>query len=164
MFTFLAIVSIICLFVGLFKPQIFKLQSKKNVVYVFGLAFFVIISIGSTLNFSNSSGPVNTSPEPVKPQTAHIGDEAYLRTSTSTTGTVLVATTRENLKQIVKSSIAGDTVGLMNTVRYNQAFLVNEGTKVKIIDSEVGVRQIRILEGDKIDQSAWVPMEFISLK
>ena len=43
----------------------------------------------------------------------------------------------------------------------DKIFFVKTGTKVLVIDRETFSRQVRILEGENIGRSGWVPFEFI---
>lgn len=67
----------------------------------------------------------------------------------------------ETEKAVIKASIANDTYGMAEVVSSGKAFLVSNCTKVKVIDQNVGSRKIRILEGEQLSKSGWVPMEFV---
>lgn len=67
-------------------------------------------------------------------------------------------------EEVVKLSVAKDEIGLSKLVLSGRAVLVPGGTKVKVIEVNgiLDVKcRIRILEGDEIGQSGWVPANFI---
>lgn len=88
-----------------------------------------------------------------------LGDEGYLRVSSGDIVTVLK--TKEAQEQFMKSAIANDTYGMAKLVAEGQGFNVPVGTKVKVIDSEFGIRKVRILDGEHAMEDGWVPKEFI---
>lgn len=118
------------------------------------LLFIVAIFGGS----SGSSSPAVAQPVAVSTKVA-VGEEGYIKFPSAN---ITIATTQEGFKQIVKSSIANDDRGIAELIYSKNAFLVANGTKVLVIDSAVGARKIRILEGDKINETGWTAMEFIS--
>ncbi len=87
------------------------------------------------------------------------GDEGYLRVSNSEIVTVLK--TEELQEQFMKSGLANDTYGMAKIIADGGGFNVPVGTKVLVIDSEVGVRKVRVLTGDHAMQEGWVAKEFV---
>lgn len=110
------------------------------------IAFF---AVGLIASWDTSSGP-----ERIK-----TGQEGILEISGQ--GEVLVATTKENLGKIVHTATVKDDLGIAQMVLAGQAYLVDKGTKVLVIDTTLTASQIRILEGEEIGSSGWVPEEFV---
>ncbi|TSC83227.1 MAG: hypothetical protein G01um101419_137 [Parcubacteria group bacterium Gr01-1014_19] len=114
-------------------------------------------------------GSISSSPQQsVKTQSVvSIGGEGVLRSSDDPSGTVFLATTPEALNQLTKTIIAKDAVGLLQLAIEGKAFGVTNGTRIKVIDSGVGTRGVRIVQGvnpvdqDKIGRSGWVPYEWV---
>ncbi len=78
-----------------------------------------------------------------------------------TQGVVLVATNKGNLEQIVRLSGVRDTTGVTQMVLAGQAFFVDRGTRVLVIDTTFSDSNVRILDGESAGRSGWVPEEFV---
>jgi hypothetical protein len=125
--------------------------------------FIAAISSTSKKESSNSNLSPSTNTGQSNNTKLKIGDEGFLRISNSQDN-VLLAVTEKNFDELVKSSIANDITGITQMVLNNGAFYVPAGTKVLIIDSSVGGRKVRILEGERLGDTGWVPFEFIVAK
>lgn len=97
-----------------------------------------------------------------------VGDEAYLRLSSTTDPEqiILLAINSENaFDQLIKALLANDTQGIIELVEQGKVFGVSNGTRVFVIDSGIGKRKVRILQGlrpvdqDKIGRTGWVVKE-----
>ena len=67
---------------------------------------------------------------------------------------------------LMKAITRNDSYGVFDLVLAGKIFMVDEGTKVRVIDrggflgvSEV---QVRILEGKMVGRSGWLPYEFVT--
>ena len=69
--------------------------------------------------------------------------------------------TKQGLDDYTKAAVNNDTMGMAQMIYDGEGFLASDGTKVLVIDSGLGTRQVRILDGKFIGQSGWVPMEFV---
>lgn len=87
------------------------------------------------------------------------GDNGVLRISG--TGDIVVLRTKAYMDEYVHDAVNKDTMGMAQMVYADEGFFVSNGTKVLVIDSAIGAREVRILEGKQIAQSGWVPMEFV---
>ncbi len=129
-----------------------KPLSKKLIYTLIGsVVLLILISIGT----SGSSAPSTPAPQI---DSVSVGETGYLESSASN---VLVATTKDNLDEIVKLSVANDTEGLAQMTLDGDAYIVDQGTQVRVIDTTIGTREVRILEGKQYGKSGWVPVEFV---
>jgi hypothetical protein len=74
---------------------------------------------------------------------------------------VPVARTKEVLDQVIKASTRNDTLGYSELVMTGMVFHVSSNTKVLVLDSTVYYKNIRILEGEYMGVSGWVPSEWV---
>ena len=89
-----------------------------------------------------------------------MGEEGYLRIEGK--DEVMVPSTKEAFDKYSKSAIANDSDGLIELIGNNEAYFVKAGTKVLVLsNSSLGVREIRILDGQFTSRKGFVPMEFI---
>lgn len=127
---------------------------------VCGIFLIIFISVVASIS-SNPQQAAKTQ------STIGIGDDGVLRSSDDSSGIVFLATTLEALTELTKTIIAKDAVGLLQLSIEGKAFGVGNGSQVKVIDSEVGTRRVRITQGvnpvdqDKIGRSGWVPSEWV---
>jgi ribosomal protein L40E len=90
---------------------------------------------------------------------ASVGDEVVLSVSS---GKAIVADSPENFERVVHLSVVGDNLGIAELALQGHAFLVDSGTRVKIIDSGIVKSEVRIMEGQFFGRSGWVPREFLN--
>lgn len=128
------------------------------------ILFYIIGSLSSDGSKSNSEPPS----EAQNKEAAQNANESKKNLNTGETGVlsvdgkdILVGIEKEDFDKIVKSSVAGDTYGIVEIVAQGKAFYVKDKTKVLIIDRDTFSRQVRILEGDMTGKTGWVPYEFI---
>jgi len=138
--------------------------------------FLVLVVIGSMGEDKSSKQASQPSKETAsqQPQEAdnkpkqlkNLGDEGYLRypDSNDSEAIVILTADRENYKQVVTAGLSGDTLGILEIPG---AFGVSVGTQVKIIDTDVGVKRVRILDGatdvddEKIGRTGWTASEWV---
>ena len=114
----------------------------------------VISSISS--GGSDSSASSGTS---AAESTVNRGQNGYLHIADGQSVSVL--RTKEGFDAYIKAAVNNDTMGMAQMIYDDEGFLAPDGTKVLVIDSDIGSRQVRILAGKFIGQSGWVPMEFV---
>jgi len=127
------------------------------------LIIFIIIIV--IIIITSSSTP-NTEPQKINNQTntevqnnsAGVGENGIL---VSQNEEIAIPITKEYYDEMVKLSVANDTMGIAEMALDDKIFFVKTGTKVLVIDRETFSRQVRILEGENIGRSGWVPFEFI---
>jgi hypothetical protein len=142
------------------------IKSHKLVaLLICSVALWVVASMLSLIS-SPASAPVPQSSSsvaaPVSPPSAaglSVGDIGYAR---STSGSVVVLGTNQgNEDQLVKLAVAKDIDGMEQMVLSGEAFYVDNGTKVRVIDQNVFSKEVRILAGDHSGEAGWTPTEFI---
>lgn len=135
---------------------------KRWWVYVVGVLVLFTIIGASGGDKSPTEGP---GPETqVQARKVFVGDEGVLNYHDDVNDCSqksVVAVDEKSEDVVTKASVANDTYGIAELVMNNQAFLVPNCTKVQVIDQSFAIRKIRILEGDQIGKSGWVPMEFV---
>lgn len=127
-----------------------KWYKKWWAIVLFGVIAIVLIS-----SMGGSESATVTKSEFFNP-----GEEGYLRVSGS--NIVSVLNTPEIHEQFMKAGLAKDTYGMAKIISDGRGFNVNVGTKVLVIDSEVGIRKVRVLDGEHAIKEGWVSKEFIS--
>lgn len=133
--------------------------TKKKVFFVIGSFVFLIIVI---LLVSGGGKPSSPSQPQEQSGKVSVGNEGFLRLEGQ--NEILVATSKENFKKLIKASVAKDTIGMAQMVQSGEVFFVDSGTKVLVIGSAFGSKEIRILEGKSATRSGWVPLEFVFAK
>jgi hypothetical protein len=127
-----------------------KWYKRWWVIVLFGVIAVVLIS-----SIGGSDTATVTRSEFFNP-----GEEGYLRISES--NIISVLNTPEIHAQFMKAGLAKDTYGMAKIISDGGGFNVNAGTKVLVIDSEVGIRKVRVLDGEHSMKEGWVSKEFIS--
>ena len=142
------------------SPKSWSEMSKKQKI----VAIIAIIFIGVSLIVIFRSG-VSTTPSVKSPyvqsesEELKIGDTGYLK---SNDDTVMLGVTKDNYNQLMKLSVAKDTEGVLQMVLNGQAILADSGTKIRVIDEDMFIKQVRFLDGKYYGQSGWTPNEFVS--
>jgi hypothetical protein len=78
-------------------------------------------------------------------------------------GQLLIGLTEEALDESIKAAVADDSFGQFELVASGQAFMLPNCTIAKVIDRSFGKSEVRIMEGDYLGQSGWIPYEFARL-
>jgi hypothetical protein len=121
----------------------------KTLVQV-GLLLILVFFIYAMLNTdSKSSG---------SQQYKHVGDEGYLHSSSTN---VIVPITQTDLDRAIQLGVANDDIGIAEMVARGRALIVDQNTKVKVIQTTTATAEVRILTGSFTGRSGWVPKEFI---
>lgn len=123
------------------------------------LLIIIVIILAVAGGSKKSSNDASTN----EPQ---IGQEGYLRLPniSDPKQVICLGQTKEDLEQITKALLAKDYVGLLEIPG---AFCVGNGSKVSVIDTGLGIRKVRILQGvndvdkDKVGLSGWVEYEWV---
>lgn len=140
-----------------------KADRKKIITGFVALAIFVIFFIILIASISTNA-PKSTNQSVTSVQ---VGQDGFLRSNGDSDGITFLATTPEAFDELMKTIRAKDTAGLLEMAAYGRAFGVTNGTKVKVIDSAIGRRRVRIMQGvkpidsDKVGLAGWVPMEWV---
>jgi hypothetical protein len=147
---------------------------RRHPVWSVVIGFFAVGFIVSAVNGTpadTTSVPAQAQPQVTNTpsQNTHndkvaLGGEGtvnYHSNASDCSDTTLVANDEETENGIVRASIANDTYGMAEFVTDGKAFLVPNCSKVKVIDTGVGTRRIRIEDGKQAGMAGWVPMEFV---
>jgi len=134
---------------------------KEKIMGVIAILSFLLMII-----VSNSGGnkPIPSSTTTIENQILSIGDEGIVNNNgdrNNCDGKVILGISKEAENQIIKASVANDEIGLANILMNGGIFFVPNCTKVKVIDINMFIRQVRILEGEQFGKSGWLPYEFV---
>jgi len=61
----------------------------------------------------------------------------------------------------INAIMANDKIGIVALALAGKAFPVDSGTRVKVIDLELGKRKVRIMEGKYSGRAGWVSKEIL---
>jgi hypothetical protein len=93
------------------------------------------------------------------PDRPSIGQDGKLHSGTKA---VPVAVDKDSQGQLTQAQAIKDQHAVVQLVLAGKVLSVMDGTKVKVIDATLTLRQIRILEGPYEGRSGWVPFEFVA--
>lgn len=85
-----------------------------------------------------------------------IGDEGFI------SGYCYGGATKEDLKEIVKISIAHDNYGIQEMLMNGTAISLNKGVKVLLLDTGFTWKKVRLLSGKYKGVAVFIPTEFAS--
>jgi hypothetical protein len=120
----------------------------------FLLCFILLAFLWCSVSSCDSGKAPNSTKVP-------IGKEGLL---SGTSGTITpVGTSETALQQFLKSHRAKDKHGIVQMMASGSVFMVDNGTKVLVIDygESLGMRKIRILEGTREGRAGYVPYEWV---
>ncbi len=182
LFLLLFLASPTLLIFGLIKPSIFsnwfkgKTPSRENLIIIFSLStgiFFLLTIITASNKATTKKNDISNQKlikkdelNPTKTsaiQINEIGQEAFLRLQNNTSIKQLIplAPTKEVSTKTIKALIAKDWYGLQELMLNEGVFGVQNGTKALIIDVSFESRQVRILQGEMLGKSGWLPKEYV---
>jgi tetratricopeptide (TPR) repeat protein len=118
------------------------------------------INISSKTTVNETVQETETSDKQTIDYTIAVGKDAILD-SGGTGEEVFVALSKDDYNEMISLCVAGDSLGITEMENSGNLFLAEKGTKVKIIDMEIGKCKIRIYSGDYIGISGWVSREFV---
>lgn len=98
--------------------------------------------------------------QPTKPDPAQVGATSYLAAHNDPGG-VLAAVDRTSYNAMSKALVARDDIGLGKLAAAGLVVAIPRNTQVKVIDSEFGIRQVRVLTGELYGRTFWVLKEVI---
>lgn len=135
---------------------------SKHLFWGFIAVLFFMILIFSSANKTEPSFSESSSSQPQ--QSLSIGDEAVINwheDPSDCSQSMLLGTTKESHDKARKALMAEDSMGIAELLFSGEAISVPNCTKVKIIDTALFTRQVRILEGQQIGKSGWISYEFL---
>lgn len=130
------------------------------------LLFLIVIMLMAGSGSKPSTEATPTADPNTPKQLSEVGAEGYLRlpNNSDATQNIILTENKEDYEKVTKAMLANDTQGLLEIP---SAFGVSVGTKVKLLESGIGVRRVRILEvpeaidQDKVGRAGWVAKEWV---
>jgi len=142
-----------------------RFWQRKGFLYSVLILFCVGVLVSAIDDGGTSTPTPATQPavaqteQPASSQKVSVGEEGYIKVSSPKT---ILANTKTDLDGLTKIYLANDTEGIAEFLVGGQGFAVSNGTKVLLIDTAYGVRRVRVLEGDQVSKTGWLPMEYVS--
>jgi len=147
-----------------------RFWKRKGFLYTVGILFALGIIV-SAVDDKNSSQQTSTTQPAVVQQPADTkpaasekvarGEEGYIKGKSGNPNEILTKT-QADYDVFVDTLLSKDTIGLEQFLLDGRGFGVANGTKVLVIGTGVGVRQVRVLEGEHFGESGWLAMEYVS--
>jgi len=75
--------------------------------------------------------------------------------------TVSVVVDEKSFDEYVHAAVIKDYFGMLELVNQGRVFSVKSGTRIQVLDRGFGKTKVRILEGEWIGASGWVPYEWV---
>jgi len=121
----------------------------------------VIVVLSSALSRSDEykNPNPNTSLETEKVVKLGVGEEGVVKINGS--DTVALIADPDSYDDYLNAMTAQDKYGIAELLTANKLFLVLNGTRVKVIDREMGIRKVRVLDGEMEGRAGWTAMEFV---
>lgn len=88
-----------------------------------------------------------------------IGEEGRLYIDGSSP--IGVSVDKESLNELISSIIIHDSSGIQNLILKGKVFIVEEDTRILVIDRGFTSTKVRILEGGNTGMAGWVPSEWV---
>ena len=151
-------------------PTKVRFWKRKGFLYTVGILFVVGIVVSAVDDQSPSTQTSTAQPavaqqpadaKPVSSATVSRGEEGYIK-GTSGTPNEILTKTKADYDVFIDILLSKDTIGLGQFLQDDRGFGVANGTKVLVIGTAVGVRQVRVLEGEHLGESGWLAMEYVS--
>jgi hypothetical protein len=93
-----------------------------------------------------------------KQSTLSVGESGVVDNGTNET---IAAVSKEAYNKMLDAAIAKDDIGIGQMALAGLIVLLPRGTKVKVIDTTFGTRQVRVQEGEYYGKAFWVAMEHV---
>jgi hypothetical protein len=75
-----------------------------------------------------------------------VGDHGVVDSGAKAT---FLGTTKDNYDEVMKAAMAHDKQGMLESLIAGKAFIVDQGTRVLVIDSSFTLKRVRLLSGTK---------------
>lgn len=146
-----------------------RFWKRKGFLYTVGILFAAGIVVSAVDDQSPSPQPANQpavvqQPADTKPAPSEKvarGEEGYIKGKSGNPNEILTKT-QADYDVFVDTLLSKDTIGLEQFLIDGRGFGVPNGTKVLVIGTGVGVRQVRVLEGERFGESGWLAVEYVS--
>ena len=74
----------------------------------------------------------------------------------------MLAVDDEAWDAMIDAQVANDTIGLRSLLLSGDVFLLDEGTRVLVLDQGFFSTRVRALEGDNMGKAGWVQFELVT--
>ncbi len=91
----------------------------------------------------------------------HKGEVAVLMLMETGQPSAAVSVDRENVPLLAPAVDKKDQAAVERMVREGKAFLIPNGTRVKVVSESYNERQIQVMDGPLQGRTAWVPFEWL---
>lgn len=119
-----------------------------------GMALFNLVT-----DPNRTAAPVSTSSGRSATARTAVGEVGILDHGAS--GEVVVAVDKEALSEFTKLAGANDTRGISLLVLRGSLFLVPRGTRVRVLETGMIRKRVRVIGGSQADRDGWVPTEWV---
>ena len=135
-----------------------KQRKKNNPILVIVLLLIIIVSFSIANRDSEPTYRAEPAAAPVVaqaavPRTPGIGENCQLWIDD---GEIPVAVTEADFQAMQKHLLASDWQGIMDLMLQDRVFLVQRGTRCRVISQGFERRELRILRGPMAGRSGWV--------
>ena len=117
------------------------------------ILFTIILAMIAVVLCISSDGKTTTESGP------SVGSEARLYSEGS--APFWVAVDEEAFDELISAVVAKDNYGIMELTLAGRVFIVQNNTKVLVIEPGFTKTKVRILEGENAGMAGWVPYEFV---
>ena len=130
---------------------------KLLVIVIISASFFLVgCSSADKTSTTNLSGDLT------------VGDKGLLRLPgiTDKTQVICLAPNSKIYRELTKALLARDSLGILR-LGDEGVFCVGNGSKIKVLETSVGLKRVRILRGsnpvdvDKVGMEGWTSSEFV---
>ena len=130
-----------------------KARTCLGCVAVLVLGFLALTVAGVNVldraTTSTRTGEQKPTPQP-RPST---GQEGHVLTNT------MASATKDGRGAVTSAMVAGDTHGLAQLVASGQAFVLDGGTRILVLEKSWTVVRVRALDGQNRGRAGWIPSE-----
>jgi hypothetical protein len=124
-------------------------------------------STTATLGSSSPTVSLSPAPTPVPTETSLIqgnrppltGQQGNIHVQDSY---VFAAATQADYDAFRKARGATDQIGVYELMAQERLFLIDNGTRVLVLEKHVVLTQVRVLDGPKFGLAVWLPSEFLN--
>ena len=141
-------------------------MNKVKAIFA-GIVIFCLICITLINSSSNDDNKGVEDVEEVKEIQLKLGDIGIINRFEDKTRCELVTALtvdKEYQDELFTTMEASDNIGLATMMLEGKAFVVDNCTEAKVVDTAMFLRKVRIIEGTSAGQAGWLPMEWIRIK
>lgn len=145
-----------------------KEKKKKQSKTAMGCLVVILLIVGFVILLVAFGGGGEKSSSPATQSSIlGVGEEGILNNNSDkndVSGVAILAVDEKAFDDFIQAQIADDKLGYSQMLGAGRFFVVDNGTAVKVIDTGFAKRKVRILEGEHLGKSGWIPYEFVVSK